>query len=171
MKTPFGSYGSGVVISESKRSLMSSLDAIWDAHDVNIVLLQEFVKESKGKDIRVFVVGGQVVATMMRAAVKGEFRSNIELGGSGEQVQITDEERDIAVRATEALGLEVSGVDLVRSKNGPLVLEVNGNPGFKKLEDVSGVNVARAIVEHAVRRIGIRDKDYFKSSELAATPS
>lgn len=152
MKTPFGSYGSGVVIAESKRSLVSSLDAIWTAYDINIVLIQEYIRESKGRDIRLFVVGGKVVASMMRAASKGEFRSNIELGGMGEKVDITEEEAVAAIRATEVLGLEVSGVDIVRSNKGPLVLEVNANPGFKKLEDVSGCDVARAIVEYAVAK-------------------
>ncbi len=153
MKTPFGSYGSGVVIAESKRSLVSSLDAIWSAYDINIVLIQEYIKESKGKDLRLFVVGGKVVATMMRAASKGEFRSNIELGGAGEKVDITPEEEESAIRSTEVLGLEVSGVDIVRSNKGPLVLEVNANPGFKKLEEVSGLNVARAIIEYAVSKV------------------
>ncbi len=153
IKTPFGTYGSGVVISESKRSLTSSLDAIWGTQDISIVLLQEFIKESKGKDIRVFVVGGRVIASMMRAAVRGEFRSNIELGGAGERVEITKEEEELALRATEALGLHMGGVDIVRSKNGPLVLEVNGNPGFKKLEEVSGVNVAKEIIEFLVKKV------------------
>ena len=148
VKTPFGSYGSGVVIAESKRGLVSSLDALWSAYNTNIVLIQQYIKESKGKDIRVFVVGGRVVASMMRSASRGEFRSNIELGGNGEPVEITDAERDIAIRATEVLGLQVSGVDIVRSKSGPLILEVNGNPGFKKLEEVTGVDVARAIIDY-----------------------
>ncbi len=154
VKTPFGSYGSGVVIAESKRSLVSALDALWSAYGINIVLIQQYIRESKGRDIRVFVAGGKVVATMMRAASRGEFRSNIELGGAGEPVEITAEEAIIAIRATEILGLEVSGVDIVRSKNGPLILEVNSNPGFKKLEEVTGVNVARAIIEYAVLKTG-----------------
>lgn len=153
IKTPFGTYGSGVVISESKRSLTSSLDAIWGTQDISIILLQEFIKESKGKDIRVFVVGGKVVASMMRAAVRGEFRSNIELGGAGEKVDITPEEEILAIKATEALGLHMGGVDIVRSKSGPLVLEVNGNPGFKKLEEVTGINVAKAIIEYVVTKV------------------
>ena len=92
MKTPFGSYGSGVVIAESKRALASSLDALWTAYEINIALIQEYIKESKGRDIRLFVVGRKVVATMMRAASKGEFRSNIELGGAGEKIEVTPEE-------------------------------------------------------------------------------
>lgn len=158
MKTPFGSYGSGVVIAESKRALVSSLDALWSAYDVNIVLIQQYIRESKGRDIRLFVVGRKVVATMMRAASKGEFRSNIELGGAGERVDVTEEEAESAIRATEVLGLEVSGVDMVRSNTGSLVLEVNANPGFKKLEDVSGADVARAIIEYAVSKVVREEK-------------
>ncbi len=166
VKTPFGSYGSGVVIAESKRSLVSALDALWSAYNINIVLIQQYIRESKGRDIRVFVTGGKVVATMMRAASRGEFRSNIELGGNGEPVEITPEEADLAIRATEILGLEVSGVDLVRSKRGPLILEVNANPGFKKLEEVTGVNVARAIIEYAVSKV---EKQQPTTSSLSLT--
>lgn len=158
MKTPFGSYGSGVVIAESKRALASSLDALWTAYEINIALIQEYIKESKGRDIRLFVVGRKVVATMMRAASKGEFRSNIELGGAGEKIEATPEEIENAIRATEVLGLEVSGVDLVRSNKGPLILEVNANPGFKKLEDVTGSNIARAIIEYAVSKVVKEEK-------------
>jgi len=158
MKTPFGSYGSGVVIAESKRALASSLDALWTAYEINIALIQEYIKESKGRDIRLFVVGRKVVATMMRAASKGEFRSNIELGGAGEKIEVTPEEAENAIRATEVLGLEVSGVDLVRSNKGPLILEVNANPGFKKLEEVTGRDVARAIVEYAVSKVVKEEK-------------
>lgn len=160
LKTPFGSYGSGVVIADTKRSLTSSIDAIFGGQEMNIILLQQFIRESKGKDIRVFVVGGKVVAAMMRQAVRGEFRSNIELGGAGEVVTITPDEERIALRATETLGLEIAGVDIVRSNSGPLVLEVNGNPGFKKLEEVTGINIARTIIEHAISRAGKQDSDY-----------
>lgn len=145
LKAPFGSYGSGVTIVESMRALKSVL--VWDKP---LYLLQQFVKFSRGKDIRIFVVNGKVVASMMRSAQKGEFRSNIELGGVGGAVKITEEEASIAVRAVQALDLHYGGVDLIRSKEGPVILEVNSNPGFKTLEKASGVNVAKAIVEYAV---------------------
>ncbi|HBB02378.1 MAG: ribosomal protein S6 modification protein, ribosomal protein S6 modification protein [Candidatus Peregrinibacteria bacterium GW2011_GWF2_38_29] len=152
LKTPFGSYGSGVVIAESKRAVMSALSFLWKQSGVNIILLQEYMKESKGKDVRVFVVGNKVVATMIRSAKKGEFRSNIELGGKGEKTVLTKREIDVAIKSVKVLKLEIGGVDIIRSKKGPLVLEVNANPGFKSLEEVTGVDVAKAIVEYAVEK-------------------
>jgi len=146
VKSPFGSYGAGVTIVESKRALKSMLD--WESS--NIYMIQEFVKFSKGKDIRVFVVGGKVVGTMMRSAQKGEFRSNIELGGKGTPINITDEEKEISLKAVQALDLDYGGVDILRSKEGPVVLEVNSNPGFKALEAATSVDIAKAVVEFAV---------------------
>lgn len=145
VKKPVGSFGSGVTIVESKRALQSFL--LWDQPKY---LLQQYVKYSKGKDIRVFVVNGKVVGSMMRSAKKGEFRSNIELGGVGEPVEITQEEVSISLRCIQALDLKYGGVDIMRSKNGPVVLEVNSNPGFKELEASTGVNIAQAIVEFAI---------------------
>lgn len=145
IKEPVGSFGSGVTIVESMRALKSVL--MWDKP---MYLLQEYVKFSKGKDIRVFVVNGKVVGSMMRSAKKGEFRSNIELGGKGRSVDITEEESSIAIRSIQALDLSYGGVDIMRGKNGPVVLEVNSNPGFKELERCTGVNIAASIVEYAV---------------------
>lgn len=145
LKQPVGSFGNGVTIVESMRALKSIL--LWDQP---MYLLQQYVKYSNGKDIRIFVVNGKVMGSMMRAAQKGEFRSNIELGGVGKPVQITDEEEAIAVRSVQALDLNYAGVDVMRSKAGPLVLEVNSNPGFKALEKSTGVNIAKALVEYAV---------------------
>lgn len=152
MKTPFGSYGSGVLIAESKRSIVAALDILWKTTTLSIVMIQEYISESKGCDIRVFTVGDRVVGSMMRQAQKGEFRANIELGAKGMAVEITPEEHDVALAAAKALRLDVSGVDIVRSKNGPLILEVNSNPGFQMLESVSGVDVAGAIVEYAIQK-------------------
>ena len=146
VKSPFGSYGAGVTIVESKRALKSMLD--WE--NSNMYMIQEFVKYSRGKDIRVFVVGGKVVGTMMRSARRGEFRSNIELGGKGTPVEITDEEKEISLKAVQALDLDYGGVDILRSKEGPVVLEVNSNPGFKALEAATGANIAKAMIEFAV---------------------
>jgi len=145
VKQPFGSFGNGVTIIESMRALKSFL--VWNEP---MYLLQEYVKYSRGKDIRVFVVNGKVVGTMMRSAKKGEFRSNIELGGTGGAVEITEEEASISLRSVQALDLSYGGVDIMRGKTGPVVLEVNSNPGFKALETASGVNIARILVEHAV---------------------
>lgn len=145
VKTPVGSYGAGVTIVESMRALKSFL--LWDQP---LYLFQEFVKFSRGKDVRIFVVNGKIVGTMMRSAKKGEFRSNIELGGVGKPVEITEEEASIAIRSVQALDLNYGGVDLIRGKNGPAVLEVNSNPGFKALEKATGVSIAQSIVEYAV---------------------
>ena len=154
MKTPFGSYGSGVLIAESKRSIVSALDILWKTSTTSMVLIQQYIRESKGCDIRLFVVGDRVVASMMRQAQKGEFRSNIELGAVGKQVEISSEEYEVAVAATKALGLDVSGVDIVRSKSGPMVLEVNSNPGFQMLEKVTNVDIASEIIQFSVQKAG-----------------
>ena len=145
VKQPVGSFGNGVTIIESMRALKSAL--LWDKP---MYLLQQYVKYSKGQDMRVFVVNGKVVGSMMREAKKGEFRSNIELGGVGKPVDITEEEATIALRSIQALGLHYGGVDIMRSKSGPLVLEVNSNPGFKELERATGISIAKAIVEYAI---------------------
>jgi ribosomal protein S6--L-glutamate ligase len=145
MKDPFGSFGEGVTIAESMRALKSYIN--WQKP---IYMIQEFVKNSKGKDIRIFVVNGKVVGSMMRCAKKGEFRSNIELGAEGVPVEITEEEEAIALRSVQALGLNYGGVDVMRGKDGPVVLEVNSNPGFKALEESTGVNVAKSLVEYSV---------------------
>jgi len=145
IKQPVGSFGNGVTIVESMRALKSIL--LWDQP---MYLLQQYVKYSKGKDIRIFVVNGKVVGSMLRAAKKGEFRSNIELGGKGQSVEISEEEALIGLRSVQALDLNYGGVDIMRSKNGPVVLEVNSNPGFKELERSTGINIAKSIVEYAI---------------------
>jgi len=146
MKTPYGSFGKGVVIVESMRALKSIL--LWNEP---LYILQEYVKYAKGSDIRVIVIDGKVVAAMKRKAKKGEFRSNIHLGGKGVPIKITDEEAQIAIRATQALNLNFSGVDIMRSINGPVVIEVNANPGFKGLEEATGQNIAKEFVLFAER--------------------
>lgn len=145
VKRPIGSFGHGVMIVESMRALQSVLT--WEEP---VYLLQEYVKYSKGKDIRIFVINGKVVGSMMRVAKKGEFRSNIGLGGTGIPVDITPEEADIAIKGVEALGLDYGGVDVIRSVAGPVILEINSNPGFKELERATGVNISKALVEYAV---------------------
>jgi len=147
VKTPYGSYGNGVQIVESMRGLKSTLD--WKTNVM--YMIQEFVKYTKGQDIRIFVVGGKIMGSMMRKASKGEFRSNIELGGVGRPVEITEEEHDIALRSVQALDLDYGGVDIIRSKNGPCVLEVNSNPGFKELERSTGIDIAGSIIEYAIQ--------------------
>ena len=155
VKQPVGSFGAGVTIIESMRALKSFL--LWDQP---MYLLQEFVKYSKGKDIRIFVVNGKIVGSMMRKAKKGEFRSNIELGAIGRPVEITEEEASIALRSVQALDLTYGGVDVIRGANGPVVLEVNSNPGFKELERATGVSIAGAIVDYAIE-FGDRHRQQF----------
>ena len=150
LKTPFGSWGTGVVLLESRRSLYSALDIIWKNLESNIILIQAYVAEAAGSDYRAFVIGDRVVAAMKRTARPGDFRSNISIGGSGESVTLTDEEQKLAVRASKVLGLKMSGVDILRSKTGPLIMELNANPGFLGISRVTGVDIAKELIDYAV---------------------
>lgn len=118
---------------------------------------REFVKESAGMDIRVFVVGGKVVASMKRQSLDDDFRSNLHQGGAGEKIKLTDEERKVAIKAARSMGLNMCGVDLMRSERGPLVLEVNSSPGFG-IEVVTGRDVATPIIEYIERNAKRRPK-------------
>lgn len=140
-----GTQGKGVVLAETAGAASSVIDAFrnLDAY----FLVQEFVREARGADIRCFVIGGKVVASMKRTAKDGEFRSNLHLGGKCEKVKISREERETAVRAAQIMGLNVAGVDLVNSSRGPLVLEVNSSPGLEGIEKATGIKVAQLIVE------------------------
>lgn len=148
VKTPYGSLGSGVAIVESKRSLYSALDIIWGSSD--LILIQEYIKASKGKDIRVIVVNDKVVAAMERRARKGDFRSNIGQGGSGRMVDLSEEEKEISIQATKALKLQYAGVDLIKDKDHTMVMEVNCNPGLKGISEVSPVDIPTEIIKGAV---------------------
>ena len=140
-----GTQGKGVILAENNKAAESVIEAFrgLDAH----FLVQEFIKESRGSDIRCFVIGEKVVAAMMRTAKEGEFRSNLHRGGSAQTVKLTPEERSTAVRAAKAMGLNVCGVDIIRSNHGPLVLEVNSSPGLEGIERTTGKDVAGLIVE------------------------
>ena len=140
-----GTQGTGVVLAETKKAAQSVIDAFRQL-DANI-LIQEFVKEAGGSDVRCIVVGGRVVASMIRQAAPGEFRSNLHRGGTAEATKLTTKERRAAVKAAKALGLDVAGVDLLRSSRGPLVLEVNSSPGLEGIETATGVDVAGEIIE------------------------
>ncbi|MEX1365408.1 MAG: 30S ribosomal protein S6--L-glutamate ligase [Nannocystaceae bacterium] len=140
-----GSQGVGVVLAETDKAAESVVAAF---RQLNAdILVQEFIEESKGADIRAFVVDGKVVASMIRQAAPGEFRSNIHRGGSATRIKLTPEERSIAVRSAKTLGLRVAGVDILRSNHGPLVMEVNASPGLEGIENATGKDVAGAIVE------------------------
>lgn len=158
IKLARGTHGNGVVLADTKKAAKSVLQAfhVMDQDGTNI-LLQEFVKESAGMDIRVFVVGGKVVASMKRQSLDDDFRSNLHQGGSGEKIKLTDEERKTAIKAAKSMGLNVCGVDLMRSARGPLVLEVNSSPGFG-IEQVTGRDVATPIIEYIERNARRRNK-------------
>lgn len=144
-----GTQGKGVVLAETNSAAESVIDAFREM-DANI-LVQEFIKEARGSDIRCFVVGDQVVAAMMRTAKPGEFRSNLHRGGTAKIVEITKEERQAALDATKALGLNLAGVDLLRSDRGPLIMEVNSSPGLNGIETATGKDVAGMIIEYLER--------------------
>lgn len=140
-----GTQGIGVVLGETESSAKSVIEAFRGAN-VNI-LVQEFIKEAEGSDIRAFVIGGKVVAAMQRQGAAGDFRSNLHRGGSAAAIRITPEERSTAIRAARTVGLNVCGVDLLRSKHGPVVIEVNSSPGLEGVEKATGVDVAGAIID------------------------
>lgn len=148
IKLARGTHGNGVVLAETKKAAKSVLQAFYLTNDDGTnILLQEFIKESAGTDIRAFVVGSKVVASMKRQSLDDDFRSNLHKGGEGTIIKLTAEERKMAVKAAKAMGLNVAGVDLMRSERGPLILEVNASPGFG-IEKVTGRNVAGAIIEY-----------------------
>lgn len=139
-----GTQGIGVVLADTKNSAKSVVEAFRGAN-VNI-LVQEFIKEAGGTDIRALVVDGKVVAAMQRKGVEGDFRSNLHRGGSAALIKITPEERSTAVRAAKVMGLNVCGVDMLRSNHGPVVMEVNSSPGLEGVEKATGIDVASKIV-------------------------
>lgn len=148
IKLARGTHGNGVVLAETKKTAKSVLQAFYLRNeDGTNILLQEFVKESAGEDIRAFVVGGRVVASMKRRSLDDDFRSNIHQGGEGSTVKLTDEEKKTALKAAKAMGLSICGVDMMRSSRGPLVLEVNSSPGFA-IEKVTGRNVAAKVIDY-----------------------
>jgi ribosomal protein S6--L-glutamate ligase len=146
-----GTQGAGVVLAEKPSASQSVIEAFRGLY-ANF-LVQEFVREAKGADIRCFVIGGKVVAAMKRQAKAGEFRSNLHRGGSAESVRLSAEETDAALRAAAVMGLSVAGVDLLRSRRGPLVLEVNSSPGLEGIEAATRVDVAGAIIEYIEQRV------------------
>ena len=139
-----GSQGIGVVLGETMSSAKSVFEAFRGAN-VNI-LVQEFIKEAGGADIRAFVIGKRVVGAMMRQGAPDEFRSNLHRGGTAERIRITPEERSTAARAAAALGLNVAGVDFLRANHGPVIMEVNSSPGLEGIENATGQDIAGRII-------------------------
>jgi len=144
-----GTQGTGVIFAESKASVESMLETIWSLGED--ILIQRFIAESKGKDIRALVIDGEVRAAMRRIGAEGEFRSNIHRGGVGEPVKLSKAYEQVAVKAAAAAGLQLAGVDILESAAGPMVIEVNASPGFEGLEEATKRNIAKLFVEAAVR--------------------
>ncbi|XGB41937.1 MAG: 30S ribosomal protein S6--L-glutamate ligase [Nodosilinea sp. LVE1205-7] len=144
-----GTQGIGVVLAETQQAAKSVIEA-FRGMDANI-LVQEFIKEAGGMDIRCFVIGDKVVAAMKRQGAPGEFRSNLHRGGSATRVRLTPEERSTAIRAAKAMGLRVAGVDLLRSNHGPVVMEVNSSPGLEGIEKATDIDVAGKIIDFVVK--------------------
>lgn len=148
IKLATGTHGNGVVLADTKKAAKSALQAFYLYNeDGTNILLQEYIEESAGSDIRAFVVGSRVVASMKRQSLDDDFRSNLHKGGEGTAIKLTDEEKKLAVKAAKAMGLHIAGVDLMRSDRGPLVLEVNASPGFG-IEKITGRNVAEKIIDY-----------------------
>lgn len=148
-----GTQGMGVVLAETSKAAESVINAFKTLNAD--ILVQEFIKEAQGKDIRCFVIDNKVVGSMQREASEGEFRANLHLGGTATPIKITPQERRMALKATKALGLQVAGVDIIRSASGPKVLEVNSSPGLEGIEAVTGIDIAGLMIEAIERHHGI----------------
>jgi ribosomal protein S6--L-glutamate ligase len=157
IKIAKGSQGVGVVLAETKKAARSIIQAFY-SQNVNI-LVQEFIAEANGEDVRAFVIDGKVIAAMKRKTLDAdEFRSNINLGGVGEPVELTPKEARIAVKAAKIMHLSIAGVDLLRSKRGPLVMEVNAFPMLTGIEAATKVDIADLMVQYVERGVGVRPK-------------
>lgn len=170
VKLQQGTQGIGTMIAETPQAVGSLLETLWAMGQD--IILQEYIRESKGRDIRAIVVGGKVVAAMRRTAKAGEFRSNLHRGGLGMSVTLDRRYRAAALSATRVMGLEVAGVDMLEGHNGPKILEINSSPGLEGIERASGIDVAKAIIKHAEkyaerrRTIGKKDLDERISSAM-----
>lgn len=159
IKTMAGSHGMGVSIVEKKRGLTSLIDMMVNSEGSAPLTVQEYVKESTGKDIRVFIVGKRIIAAMERIAVKkGEFRSNFQLGGRVRVVEMSRKEKDVAFAAVRACELDIAGVDILRTSTGPKVLEVNSNPGLEGITKASGRDIAGEMIKYAVEIVNSKIK-------------
>lgn len=145
IKLASGTQGMGVILAESKSNAESILEAFYTTKEK--VLLQQFVKEANGSDVRAFVVDGKVVAAMKRTAKPGDFRSNMHRGGSMENIKLTSQEEEAAIKAANILGLPIAGVDMLPTAQGPVILEVNVSPGLEGIETTTGIDIAGAIIE------------------------
>ncbi|MGB0167557.1 MAG: 30S ribosomal protein S6--L-glutamate ligase [Luteibaculum sp.] len=151
-----GTQGIGVVLAETRKAATSVLEAFYGLKAD--ILIQEFIKEAGGSDIRAFVVDGKVVGAMKRQGAEGEFRSNLHRGGSAMPIKLTKLEREIAIKAAKAMGLNVAGVDMLQSSRGPLVLEVNSSPGLEGIEKATEKDVASSVIKYIEKQINSKPK-------------
>jgi ribosomal protein S6--L-glutamate ligase len=161
MKILQGTQGVGVMIAQSREEAASVLDAMWEL-DQDIIL-QEFIRESKGRDVRALVVGDRVVASMSRVAKSGEFRSNIHRGAKGKMMKLDRAYTEAAIKAARVMGLEIAGVDLLIGKHGPKVMEVNSSPGIEGLEGATGLDIATEIMAHVAAFAEARQRGWQKN--------
>ncbi len=147
-----GAQGRGVVLAETKKAAESVINAM-KSLKANL-LVQQFIKEADGKDLRCFVINGKVVATIQRQAAPGEFRANLHQGGTASVVKATQSEKSLALKATRILGLKVAGVDMIRSSKGPLLLEVNSSPGLEGIEEATGKDIAGMMISAVENKLG-----------------
>jgi ribosomal protein S6--L-glutamate ligase len=146
-----GTQGYGVVLAPTLKAAESIIDAF---HSMKArIIVQEFIEEAKGADIRAFIVDNKVVGAMKRQGKEGEFRSNLHQGGSGEIIKLSRKEREVALRAAKAMGLAIAGVDLLQSKRGPLVLEVNSSPGLEGIEKSTGKDIAAEVIDYIEKKV------------------
>ncbi|MEO0645039.1 MAG: 30S ribosomal protein S6--L-glutamate ligase [Cyanobacteria bacterium J06650_10] len=155
-----GTQGIGVVLTETQQAATSVIEA-FRGLDANI-LVQEFIAEAKGADLRCFVIGGKVVAAMKRQGAPGEFRSNLHRGGNAMAIKLSPEERKTAVEAAKAMGLRIAGVDLLRSAHGPVVMEVNSSPGIEGIEKATELDIAGKMIEFLEKNVGGKNRDRIK---------
>lgn len=153
-----GTQGIGVVLAETKQAAKSVIEA-FRGLDANI-LVQEFIKEAGGADIRCFVIGQEVVAAMKRQGAEGEFRSNLHRGGKAQKIELSADEASTAIRAAKAMGLKIAGVDLLRSNHGPVVMEVNSSPGLEGIEKATGIDVAGKIIDFVAKNASDDDNSH-----------
>ncbi len=146
-----GTQGIGVILAETKKAAESVIEAFNNLQAR--VIVQEFIKEAGGADIRAIVIDGRVVGAMKRQGKEGEFRSNLHRGGTAEVIELTDEEETAAIKAAKAMGLSIAGVDMLQSSRGPLILEVNSSPGLEGIETATGINIAREIIKFIERSV------------------
>ena len=144
-----GTQGIGVILAENDKAAKSVIEAFYKLQ-ANM-LVQEFIREAKGADIRVFIVDGQIVGAMKRQAREGEFRSNLHRGGSAQVIKLSAEERATALKAVKKLGLGIAGVDMLQSDRGPLIMEVNSSPGLEGIEAATQIDIATKIIEYVER--------------------